>query len=133
MLALHWRIGIEVIITFNKESVREVRKDKQQFSDGVFPDEQSLLSIIDSKLFAKEQDEGLKKYYRALIGYAFHQGGFPYASPFLVVNQFGCILADGDKGKKPAAALGSPTKVKNFIMPMQKMRCKSRRYALMKL
>lgn len=57
----------------NGRSVRELRKNKQFESDN------DLSEFIESHLLGKVEDPALKKYYRVLALYSFHQGGFPHA------------------------------------------------------
>ncbi len=56
----------------NGESVKELRENKG------FKDEEDLSTFIETHLLAQIENQELKKYYKALILYSFHQGGFPH-------------------------------------------------------
>lgn len=57
----------------NDKSVNELRKNKD------FEDEEDLSTFIETHLLAQIENQELKKYYKTLILYSFHQGGFPHA------------------------------------------------------
>ena len=92
----------------NGKRVREIVEKK-----GKFANEQALISFIESELFAKEQDEDLKKYYQALIHYSFHQGGFPHVCAFMLWKESMCRL-DRKGMKVKTGGLGPATEMKVY-------------------
>lgn len=57
----------------NGRSVKELRNNEN------FKDEQDLSTFIEIQLLAQVKNQQLKEYYKALVLYSFHQGGFPHA------------------------------------------------------
>lgn len=62
-------------------SIKELRKDKN------FEDIMDLSKFIKDTLLNKIQDEGLRRYYLALILSSFHQAGFQHAFSFLTAKK----------------------------------------------
>ena len=81
--------------------------------NGKFPDERALTSFIEIKLFAKEQDTDLKKYYQALIRYSFHEGGFLHACAFMPWKE-SMYRLDRKGMKVKTVDLMAPTEIKVY-------------------